>query len=343
MRYRHILLEYDRSKTYANFHDQIIQRMTPHDWREVAAHWPGPLTVDDFIQGLKYPEYAPGRRKFAVNHILDLCEQADPSTKKKFTPQILRWYIMGRGITYIEDIYKAEEPLRIYMKFKNRIHGLDLSKITFREFDDLMDEQAKTPSGPDEEKAMTAGYFERGEAELCLDDGDIRVISPKTEDAAQYFGRNTKWCTSAKSNNLFKKYNRVGPLYIILFKSLNKRWQVHFGSGQYMDEKDDDILFLLRDEIPKHPALMRWWDNANRLEMQMPKHEMGLSNQANLVRHMFHPTVEDLKTAITKFPLIRGWFFKDGTNAWNLTPFTDEQKAEIDQFAEDYRLGKIAA
>jgi len=40
---------------------------------------------------------------------------------------------------------------------------------------------------------------------------------------------------------MFEYYNNKGPLYIILQKSTNTRWQFQFESSQYMDEKDNEI------------------------------------------------------------------------------------------------------
>jgi hypothetical protein len=40
---------------------------------------------------------------------------------------------------------------------------------------------------------------------------------------------------------MFDEHNEDGPLYIILQKSTNTRWQFHFESEQFMDEKDNGI------------------------------------------------------------------------------------------------------
>jgi hypothetical protein len=40
---------------------------------------------------------------------------------------------------------------------------------------------------------------------------------------------------------MFGSYNNQGPLYIVLIKPENARYQFHWESNQFMDEKDQDI------------------------------------------------------------------------------------------------------
>lgn len=55
---------------------------------------------------------------------------------------------------------------------------------------------------------------------------------------------NTRWCTAAKKDNMFDEYNKEGPLYIILHKPTNRRWQFHLRGQQFMDERDNDTNFI---------------------------------------------------------------------------------------------------
>jgi hypothetical protein len=75
--------------------------------------------------------------------------------------------------------------------------------------------------------------------------------------ASCFFGRNTRWCTTSrdKNDNMFNAYAKDGPLFVILDKQSNKRWQFHFDLGQsmelrmqqnqFMDEKDHEVNPLL--------------------------------------------------------------------------------------------------
>lgn len=308
MRAEDFLLEYDRSRTERIFTAyKIVTRPSSYDWRNILwTHWEGTNLRDweEFYQVCwkeasrhrDNPDWIPGQRdengywkdtysKWVVKFTMELCEQADPTAKNKFVPVILRWWLTDSGMRYMEDIEKAYEPLATFIKFKNRIKDIDLTKIGFNEFCDRMDAMALIPSGSEEDKAMMKGFFDRGEAHLLVDNDRVRVVVPNTEDAAKYFGRNTRWCTSGKRGNQFKSYNDRGPLFIILFKAENARWQWHFPTMQFMDEKD------IRNEetnvkhiVPKFPELMKIWDEGMRSVI-------GWS--PSQILKMFQPTYED--------------------------------------------------
>jgi hypothetical protein len=84
------------------------------------------------------------------------------------------------------------------------------------------------------------------EAEKVYEDGQWTIIIPHTMEAAQLYGKNTKWCTAAEDeeHNMFDHYNKSGPLYINIRKSDGKKFQFHFNSypKQFMDELDKPIL-----------------------------------------------------------------------------------------------------
>jgi ankyrin repeat protein len=73
----------------------------------------------------------------------------------------------------------------------------------------------------------------------------IRVIQPTTEAAACHYGRGTRWCTAATEGiNMFGRYNKQGPLYIIIPKKPHyegEKYQIHFETDQYMDKEDKKI------------------------------------------------------------------------------------------------------
>ena len=78
-------------------------------------------------------------------------------------------------------------------------------------------------------------------AEKVYEDEQWIIIIPHTEEAACYYGVNTKWCTAAKENNMFDYYNNKGPLYINIHKPTNNKYQFHFETRQFMDEEDEEI------------------------------------------------------------------------------------------------------
>lgn len=173
-------------------------------------------------------------------------ESADPTKKKAFTLQLLRWYIDG-SMRYIEDATKATEALVLYSKFRNR--GLSaLNTLTFSQFLDLGDELGETKSRSDARSEETQSYMVNGDADLYYEDSKVKIVIPRTKEASCYFGRGTRWCTAETDNNRFDQYDRAGPLYVIMFKGEPSKWQFHFETKSFLDEKDES---LTRDDKEK--------------------------------------------------------------------------------------------
>jgi hypothetical protein len=80
------------------------------------------------------------------------------------------------------------------------------------------------------------------EIEKVFEDEDFLIMIPKTERASCLIGKGTQWCTAAdKSNNMFNSYNNQGPLYVIIDKDNNNKYQLHFETNQLMDAEDRSI------------------------------------------------------------------------------------------------------
>ena len=77
------------------------------------------------------------------------------------------------------------------------------------------------------------------ETKKIFESDKLLVIQPLTKRAAIKYGSGNKWCNAGKKNNMFDNYNKDGPIYIIVTKQDNKKYQLHFESGQFMDEKDE--------------------------------------------------------------------------------------------------------
>jgi hypothetical protein len=171
-------------------------------------------------------------------------EGYDPSPAKKYVNWMIVRYLRG-DISRLEDIpSRISGALRVYMglgnKKKLRPEHRDINRII--DIEDIIDEYrdiSVTSKSEQREK-----YISDGSAELIFDDAEYRVIVPKTSEASCYYGVNTRWCTASRDNNMFDNYNRDGPLYIILHKPSNTRWQFHFESDQFMDERDASINLI---------------------------------------------------------------------------------------------------
>jgi hypothetical protein len=96
---------------------------------------------------------------------------------------------------------------------------------------------SKTQKAAAEEQA----FYDSKQATLLYNDATVKVVVPHTEAASCYFGVNTRWCTAAKNDNKFNNYNKISPLYIVLIKPINQRFQFHWGKPEFTDEQNAEI------------------------------------------------------------------------------------------------------
>jgi hypothetical protein len=111
---------------------------------------------------------------------------------------------------------------------------------------------------------------EEGEndAVTVLDTDKITIYNPTTEAGAKFYGKNTRWCASSDSNNMFSHYNNDGPLYIIILKSNPDKYQLHFPSTQFMDRHDDtidirDLQIKINDDEFNNWLISKFKENIN--------------------------------------------------------------------------------
>jgi hypothetical protein len=188
----------------------------------------------------------------------------DPSKKKSYVNWMITRYISG-GINRLEDIPARLVPaLRIYnqAKITRKVKPEDADIGKFKKLSDFEDMvqnnygEKEIASNKSADKTLEQQFFADSEAELVYNTPEWKVVIPKTPKASCYFGRNTKWCTILKNDpSYFNNYSKKGPLYIILQKKTNKRWQFHFESEQYMDEKDNKIN--LGEFIRNYPEVVK--------------------------------------------------------------------------------------
>lgn len=153
------------------------------------------------------------------------------------------------------DIYKIKEDLEKFEKYKknkNIFDSADLNKYDYntlkQKLNNIDDNNINQLGNSARRSAVEKG---KDEIEKYYEDNKWFIIIPKTEAASRYWGKHTHWCTAADSeDNMFKYYNRMGPLYILINKSNpNEKYQFHFESSQFMDVNDApiDIPMFLKD------------------------------------------------------------------------------------------------
>jgi hypothetical protein len=74
----------------------------------------------------------------------------------------------------------------------------------------------------------------------------FQIVSPLTEESAKWWGKSTRWCTSAEKNNQFEFYNKKAPLFILLIPASAgtagklQLWK-NGNDIQFMDEADNRV------------------------------------------------------------------------------------------------------
>ena len=58
---------------------------------------------------------------------------------------------------------------------------------------------------------------------VVYDDGRFFVVNPLTHQSSCYYGKGTKWCTTADSDHQFNRYNEDGKLFYILDRQADSR------------------------------------------------------------------------------------------------------------------------
>jgi hypothetical protein len=224
MNYRQILREYSHEKTLERFREPLNKALTAK--REGA--------------GLRSLGFYDLGTDDAGTAVLLFFEKMDPTKKKAYVLLMVKWFLDG-SMKLLEDAAKLKPVIQNFDKFRNTLTGVDLRTMSFDDFLDLGDELAKKISNSEAGRAEEEYFYNDGQAIKFYDGPDMKIIKPVTVAAAKYFGRGTRWCTAADEDNMFTQYAQQGEIYCILFKGENRRWQFHFESEQFMDEKDQDL------------------------------------------------------------------------------------------------------
>jgi hypothetical protein len=174
----------------------------------------------------------------AVNWFL----QWDPSRNKQNTRWLITLYLKNRAD--LEDYDDSvTEHLRLFAAAKPRLANKNLD--SYPGLGDLWQAvepftQGQSVSANDEKRRQDAFFRSPKQTTIVHDDPRLLIVSPKTFESAKFWGVNTRWCTTS-AEHTFRSYHERGPLFIILDKKENRRWQFHFETKQFMDEADRPI------------------------------------------------------------------------------------------------------
>jgi hypothetical protein len=243
-----ILREYSREKTAGVFGNKLIASLAK-DRSQALTNQLG--TARDYLHqraklsGLLDPQDT--NRTDIINSIMAALESADPTANKQYVQWLAKVYA-NEGVMMEDLVGKARAWLETYDLYKKKrlFTGQDagLANIMNLKYNDLANISEREDFAAKIEQGQ-AKTLPKGDAETVFENGQVRIIHPKDQEAACYYGQGTRWCTAATgSSNYFDNYNRSGPMYILLPKQPKyegEKYQLHFESGQFMDETDSQI------------------------------------------------------------------------------------------------------
>jgi len=259
----------------------------------------------------------PQAKSVAGGDVFTFLVNADPSPNKKFVQWLIGLYLKGNLM--LEDVYKANEYLQLFLKNVKKLPGPMRDINRYKNINDLYDvieqyEEVQTQS----EINLKLDQKMHGpeHVNIIYNSPTMKVLQLKSKQAACYFGKNTKWCTAARNNNMYDTYAKQGPIFIVLVKKENVRFQLHFESNQFMNEKDQSVdMMELGDKYPElkkalgllYNKAVVTQDPSNIFQLENPVDEVvetAFYRKPSMIKNISDPSMPMIIGAIKKEPEI---------------------------------------
>ena len=231
------------------------------------------------------------RRKQDPDFSLEQLESADPTPQKIYVPRLATWWLAGEPVADL--ISTTADALALY-------HQLRIKKLIGPEHADIG--RFGTADQFTEFMASQDAKF-RGKYTKIFKDSKLEVVQLLDKTAAQWWGEPTKWCT--KDQNTFAYYAADGPLYVIVDRVNNTRYQLWWDQKdayqfQFMDVRDRrfnpaqlPFYHQLRPIFaPLHPHLM-WQTNPTPADQLA-----GVRQNSDAIQWITNPTPEAQLAAV---------------------------------------------
>lgn len=184
--------------------------------------------------------------------VTDMAEKADPTKKKIYLTFLARMYAAKQF--KVEDFSRLKQDLTTYVKIKSKLEKKDINH--YKNLNDFYNDIEEKETAEKEHVALK----EKG-AEILINTPNFKVVSPKTEESACYYGSGTKWCTAFSEENgntgqnAFNTYNDQGKLYIVIAKINGKeeKFQFHYETSAAMNKRDQPITAAEIKELSAIP------------------------------------------------------------------------------------------
>lgn len=240
LRHLQMLLEDRRDGIVKRFVPEIVKK-----WAEIIhpqMNWIDARVSRSVWSSMEQNE---GRAKVA-EFVIDQLMHGDPDPQKRYATWIVQTFV--RGQLKLEDLERVRDAIAVYHNAKQAgqiARNHDLMRI--KKLDDLY--ALVEPFAVDNRtnEIIDQNYVRKMEAqsEVVMNTERYHVLIPRTPEAAQWFGRNTDWCTAyggkyarhpTRTQQIYK-----GDLFIITDKETGEQWQFHRETNQFMDSKDRGV------------------------------------------------------------------------------------------------------
>jgi phage shock protein A len=129
------------------------------------------------------------------------------------TPKYLDW--VGKymdPVNFDENYGKVVAALNTFDKISNNLPLTDINQ--YKDMGQFLDVISEYGNRTRREIESHPG------GNLVYEDDRFYVVNPLNHEASCYYGKGTKWCTSATGDEHFKKYNNEGKLFYVIDKKL---------------------------------------------------------------------------------------------------------------------------
>lgn len=196
-----------------------------------------------------------------------------PQKKGKYTQWLLHAY--KKGVIASDSLIECAFLLGVFHRYRQLLTEKDIIKYdTLQKLRDTLYPYLDDPYAEVHEtsKAMRIRKIKEG-AEKVYEDEEWAVFVPHTWEASRYYGKGTLWCTAYDRNSsYFIQYNSKGPLYININRKTKKKWQFHFETLTFCDEKDC-IVDLEETLLEMTPGVQQFYSKImNREHLQHTWH-----------------------------------------------------------------------
>ena len=207
---------------------------------------------------------AKGDRHSGVSDETDILSfvQNLESKYSKYTEWVLvRWL---QDDFLIEDMPRVEAAIAEFDAKKRGLEKKDINQYqTLNELEDAVGLLDHIKSARQQKQEIKTTGIRK-----IVDNDSILLAQILTEEAAILVGRGTAWCTAyTEHDNKFNEYNSQGPVYILIDKSTNEKFQIHYQTAQVKDSYNEDY---------DYQKLLKIAPQLKQLEPESPREFFGI-------------------------------------------------------------------